>query len=191
MNTFNLKLPPILQLSDEQFYQLSQINRDVDFERSVTGELIIMSPTGGETGRRNAVINLELGLWNRINNSGIVFDSSTGFKLPNGAVRSPDVAWIPKEKWLNLSKKQREGFIPICPDFVIELLSSSDSLTSLQQKMQEYLDNGATLGWLVNAKTRQVEIYRRGQEKEILDKPNFLSGEAILSGFNLETALIW
>lgn len=191
MTTFTLSLPPIVQLTDEQFYELCQAHQDLKFERSVKGDLIIMSPTGGGTGKRNSDINTDLNLWNRQTRLGVVFDSSTGFILPNGATRSPDVAWISLEKWNNLRPEQQEQFIPLCPDFVIELRSSSDSLPPLQNKMPEYIDNGMSLGWLINRKDQQVEIYRKGQEKEVLNFPAFLSGEDVLPGFILNLATIW
>jgi Uma2 family endonuclease len=150
-----------------------------------------MPPTGGETGKRNSDINFELNLWNRQTKLGIVFDSSTCFKLPNGGDRSPDAAWILLGKWESLTPEQREKFPPICPDFIIELRSPSDSLKPLQDKMQEYIDNGSRLGWLINPKNRQVEIYRQGQEKEILENPPTLSEEDILPGFVLNLQLIW
>jgi Uma2 family endonuclease len=191
MVSFTLNIPPLAQLTDERFYELCQANRDLKFERSAKGELIIMSPTGGETGKINSDINADLNLWNRQTHLGVVFDSSTGFKLPNGSDRSPDAAWISLEKWNKLLPEQQEQFIPLCPDFVIELRSPSDSLQTLQNKMQEYIDNGTSLGWLINRKERQVEIYRSGQEKEVLDSPNSLSGEEILPGFILNVAMIW
>lgn len=150
-----------------------------------------MPPTGGGTGKRNSEINLDLGLWNRQTQLGVVFDSSTCFKLPKGADYSPDASWIPLAKWEALTPEQQEKFPPICPDFVIELRSPSDSLKALQGKMQEYLDNGTQLGWLINPKNRQVEIYRQGQEKQVLDNPPTLSGEEVLPGFVLSLQLIW
>jgi Uma2 family endonuclease len=150
-----------------------------------------MPPTGGSTGKRNSDINFELALWNRRTNLGIVFDSSTGFKLPNGANRSPDAAWIPIEKWNVLTPKQQDKFLPLCPDFVIELRSSSDALKTLQDKMQEYIHNGTRLGWLINPQEKQVEIYRQGREKDVLDNPINLSGEEVLSGLVLNLQLIW
>jgi Uma2 family endonuclease len=179
------------QLSDEQFFQLCQDNRDLRLERSAKGDLIIMPPTGGETGNSNAGITAQLWLWNNLNKLGVVFDSSTGFKLPNGADRSPDAAWIPLEKWQALTPQQKERFLPLSPDFVIELMSPSDSLETARKKMQEYLDNGTRLGWLINRKTREVEIYRQGQAVEILTNPESLSGENILSQFVLELDSIW
>jgi Uma2 family endonuclease len=179
------------QLSDEQFFQLCQDNRNLRLERNAKGDLIIMPPTGGETGNSNAGITAQLWLWNNLNKLGVVFDSSTGFKLPNGADRSPDAAWIPLEKWQALTPQQKERFLPLSPDFVIELMSPSDSLETTRKKMQEYLDNGTRLGWLINRKTREVEIYRQGQAVEILTNPESLSGENMLPEFSLNLTLIW
>ena len=179
------------QLSDEQFFQLCQDNRDLRLERSAKGDLIIMPPTGGETGNSNAGITAQLWLWNNLHKLGVVFDSSGGFKLPNGADRSPDAAWIPLEKWQALTPQQKERFLPLSPDFVIELMSPSDNIETARKKMQEYLDNGTRLGWLINRKTREVEIYRQGQAVEILTNPESLSGENILPEFSLNLTLIW
>jgi len=179
------------QLSDEQFFQLCQDNRDLRLERNPKGDLIIMPPTGGKTGNSNAGITAQLWLWNNLHKLGVVFDSSGGFKLPNGADRSPDAAWIPLEKWQALTPQQKERFLPLSPDFVIELMSPSDNLETARKKMQEYLDNGTRLGWLINRKTRQVEIYRQGQPVEILTNPESLSGENILPEFSLNLTLIW
>ena len=191
MTALILNNPETVPITDEQFYQLCVANRELKLERTAKGDLIIMPPTGGETGKRNSDINFELNLWNRQTKLGIVFDSSTCFKLPNGGERSPDAAWIPLGKWESLTPEQREKFPPICPDFIIELRSPSDSLKPLQDKMQEYIDNGSRLGWLINPKNRQVEIYRQGQEKEILENPPTLSEEDILPGFVLNLQLIW
>ena len=189
MNTITLNLKPVIELTDEQFYQLCQKNPDVKFERSAKGELIIMPPTGGETGNRNAEIVVDFGIWNRQTKLGKVFDSSTGFKLPNGADRSPDVAWIKQERWDALTPEQKEKFPPIAPDFVLEFMSASDDLQKVQEKMQEYMDNQVKLGWLIDRKTRRVEIYRLGKEVEVLESPTELSGEDVLPGFilNLQT----
>jgi Uma2 family endonuclease len=145
-----------------------------------------MSPTGGETGNRNFEMCLDLGYWNRQNGLGKAFDSSTGFKLPNGATRSPDVSWIKMERWNALTPEQRIRFLPLCPDFVIELVSESDDLADTQAKMREYIANGLRLGWLINPKNKQVEIYRPNQEIEILESPTSLSGEDVLPGFILD-----
>ncbi len=180
-----------IQLTDEQFFQLCQDNRDYRFERSAKGEIIIMPPTGGGTGNRNGRITQQLFNWADNNDTGIAFDSSTGFKLPNGADRSPDASWLELSRWNSLTEEQKEKFIPLCPDFVIELLSPTDRLKITQEKMQEYLENGTSLGWLINRKSKQVEIYRQGQEVEILKSPNTLSGENILLGFILNLEFIW
>ncbi|WP_413163859.1 Uma2 family endonuclease [Capilliphycus salinus ALCB114379] len=194
MDTETLSLPSPLaltvDLTDEQFFQLCQNNRDYQFERTVNGELIIMSPTGGDTGNRNIELAYQLQAWSRQNKLGKAFDSSTGFKLPNGAERSPDASWITIERWNTLTPEQREKFIPLCPDFVVELRSPSDSLKKLQEKMQEYLENGAKLGWLIDKKQQQVEIYRPEQPVEILTSPKTLSGEDVLPEFILDLKYI-
>ena len=191
MTAFTITLDAIGTLTDEAFYQLCQANPDTKFERSAQGELIIMSPTGGESGRRNADITIDLGIWNRQHQLGYVFDSSTCFKLTNGAERSPDVAWIERNRWESLSAEERVKFPPITPDFVVELRSASDSLASLQAKMSEYQDCGVRLGWLLNPQTQQAEIYRLGHPKEILQSPQQLSGETVLPGFTLNLARIF
>ncbi|MGH7999718.1 MAG: Uma2 family endonuclease [Brasilonema sp.] len=191
MNALTVNLNPVIELTDEQFFQLCQANRDLSFERTATGELIIMPPTGGETSNRNGRLNQQLFNWADADGTGIAFDSSGGFKLPNGADRSPDAAWVKLERWNTLTKEQQTRFLPLCPDFVVELLSPSDSLKVTQEKMEEYRDNGALLGWLINRKSRQVEIYRIGQEVEVLENPDRLSGEAVLPGFLLNLEAIW
>ncbi|MGB5593911.1 MAG: Uma2 family endonuclease [Crocosphaera sp.] len=180
-----------LNLTDEQFYRICQDNRDLRFERNSHGDLIIMPPTGGETGERNSEINFQLRLWNKQYKLGKVFDSSTGFILPNGANRSPDASWISLEKWQSLTSEKRQKFLPLSPYFVIELRSPSDSLKSLQEKMIEYIDNGTKLGWLINRQDKQVEIYRQGKELEILNNSQILLGEDVLTNFVLDLALIW
>ncbi|NEO99513.1 MAG: Uma2 family endonuclease [Symploca sp. SIO2E9] len=190
MTAFTINCQSI-QLTDEQFYQLSQDNRDLKFERTATGKLIIMPPTGGETGNRNGRITQQLFNWADNNGTGIAFDSSTGFKLPNGANRSPDASWISLERWNNLSVQQQKQFIPLCPEFVIELRSPSDNLAVIRQKMEEYRENGTRLSWLINRQSRQIEIYRQTQEVEILDSPMSLSGEDVLPGFELNLEPIW
>ncbi|BAY18768.1 hypothetical protein NIES21_46210 [Anabaenopsis circularis NIES-21] len=191
MNAFTVNLKPVLELTDEQFFNLCQANKDLKFERSANGELIIMPPTGGETGNRNGRLNQQLFNWTDADGIGIAFDSSTCFKLPNGADRSPDAAWIKLERWNTLTDEEKEKFPPIYPDFVIELLSPSDSLKIAQEKMREYIDNGVRLGFLINRKSRQVEIYRQGKEVEVLESPATVSGEDVLNGFVLNLATIW
>lgn len=191
MTALTVNLNSIIKLTDEQFFQLCQDNENLRFERNATGELIIMSPAGGETGNRNAGLTAQLWMWNELNKLGKVFDSSTGFKLPNGADRSPDAAWVKLSRWDALTQEQQKKFPPLCPDFVVELLSPSDSLKATQNKMKEYINNGARLGWLINRKLRQVEIYRQGQEVEVLENPTSLSGEDVLPGFLLNLEPIW
>jgi Uma2 family endonuclease len=185
MTALTLNLDSIVQLTDIAFYALCQANPDVKFERTAKGELIVMPPTGGDTGSRNFEVYIDLGNWNRQTKLGKAFDSSTMFQLPNSAYRSPDAAWIQLERWEALSPEERETFPPICPDFVVELHSSSDSLKAVQDKMQEYMENGTRLGWLIDPQGKQVEIYRQGQEKESLQAPTSLSGEDVLLGFVL------
>ena len=191
MNALTVKLKSVIEMTDEQFFQLCQNNRELRFERNANGELIIMPPTGGETGNKNARITQQVMNWTDADGTGIAFDSSTCFKLPNGADRSPDASWIKLERWDALTDEEKQKFPPICPDFVIELLSPSDSLKVTQEKMQEYIDNGVGLGILINRKSRQVEIYRPGKEVEVLDSPATVSGEDVLKGFVLNLGMIW
>lgn len=191
MNTLTVNFNSIINLTDEQFYQLCQDNETLKFERNAKGEIIIMSPAGGETSNRNGRLNQQLFNWVDLDGSGIGFDSSGGFKLPNGSDRSPDAAWVRLERWNALTSEQQQKFVPLSPDFVVELLSPSDSLTEARNKMQEYIENGVRLGWLINRRNRQVEIYRQGQEVQIIDNPTSLSGENVLPGFVLNLASIW
>ncbi|MCC5645108.1 Uma2 family endonuclease [Nostoc sp. CHAB 5824] len=174
-----------VHLTDEQFYQLCQKNRELQFERTAKGELMIMPPVGGESGNREADLIIDLGIWNRQTGLGYTFSSSTIFKLPNGADRSPDAAWIQRERWEALTPEQRRKFPPIAPDFVMELKSATDNLEMLRQKMQEYLDAGVQLAWLINPQQQQVEIYCQGQNVELRNLPTQLSGENVLPGFSL------
>ena len=191
MNALTVNLKSLIEMTDEQFFQLCQNNRELRFERNANGELIIMPPTGGETGNRNGRLNQQLFNWTDADGTGIAFDSSTCFKLPNGADRSPDASWVKLERWNALTDEEKQKFPPICPDFVIELLSPSDSLKTTQEKMREYIDNGVHLGILINRKSRQVEIYRPGKEVEFLDSPATVSGEDVLKGFVLNLGMIW
>lgn len=191
MTAITINFNNIIKLTDNQFYQLCQDNPDIKFERNQWGELIIMPPTGGETGNRNSEMNAEFVIWNRQTKLGKVFDSSTCFKLPNNSERSPDVSWIQIDRWNSLSQEQQEKFPPIAPDFVLELMSPSDRLKDTQEKMQEYMAAGVKLGWLLNRKTRRVEIYRQGKEVEVLDSPKSLSGEDVLPGFVLDLSIVW
>ncbi len=189
--TVTLNLHPVLELTDDQFYELCQANRDLRLERSATGEIIIMPPAGGETGHRNIKLAFQLEAWSSQNDLGLAFDSSTGFKLPNGAERAPDASWIKCDRWSSLNSEQKRKFPPLCPDFVIELRSETDSIKTLQSKMQEYIDNGAKLGWLIDPKTQKVEIYRPGKQVEILQNPATLSGEDVLPGLVLNLSSIF
>ena len=175
-----------VELSDDQFYQLCQINEYYKFEQTAKDELIILPPSNLITGNREAELNGNLMIWNRQTKLGKVFSSSTVFTLPNGGKRSPDVAWIANERWDSLSIQEKEKFAKICPDFVIELRSRTDSLSQLQEKMQEYLNSGLRLGWLIDPQNQQVEIYRQNQSVEIVSLPTSLSEENVLPGFILE-----
>jgi Uma2 family endonuclease len=176
-------------LTDEQFYSICQTNPELNFERTPEGALIIMSPVGGDSGNRESELMADLVFWNRQTNLGFTFSSSTIFKLPNGGKRSPDASWIERSRWLSLTPEQRRQFPPIAPDFVIELRSATDDLTTLQAKMREYLDGGVKLGWLINPQAQQVEIYRQNSTVEIINLPAQLSGENILPGFVLNLPL--
>lgn len=186
-----LKLEPIVSLTDEQFFELCQLNRDLRIERTADGELLIMPPTGGNTGNRNLEIEGQLWLWNRQTQLGKAFNSSTGFKLPNGAERSPDAAWIKLERWEMVPQEQQEKFVPLCPDFVVELKSPTDSLTVLQSKMEEYVQNGAQLGWLIDRKQRRAYVYCAQAPVQCLENPSTLSGEPVLPGFVLNLSEVW
>jgi Uma2 family endonuclease len=189
MTALILNLSPTIELTDEQFFQLCQNNRNLRLERTAEGELIIMPPTGWESGNRNSRLTQRLGNWADADGTGLAFDSSTGFKLPNGANRSPDASWVSRQR-LEALNPDPDRFLPIAPDFAVELRSASDSLRTVQQKMQEYIDNGVRLGWLIDPQNQQVEIYRQGKEIEVLRLPINLSGEDVLPGFILNLAQI-
>ncbi len=181
MTSITLSLKPFIdRISETDLEKLCQENPEARLETNPQGQLIIMSPTGSESGKRNTSLIFQVELWNRQQNSGIVFDSSTGFKLSNGAIRSPDVSWVSLAKWESLTKQQQRKFAPIAPDFVIELMSPTDELNELQNKMKEYMNCGVQLGWLINPDEKQVEIYRQQGNPEILNNPLTLSGEQIL-----------
>ena len=180
-----------IRLTDAQFEQLCRDNRDLRLELTFEGELVVMPPAGSKTGLRNARLNQRLANWTDIDGTGVCFDSSTGFVLPNGAKYSPDSAWIGRNRWDALTNEEQEGFAPICPDFVVELRSHSDSLSRLQSKMQEYIENGAQLAWLIDPLKRQVYIYRPAHDIEVLDDPETVTGEPLLSGFVLNLQELW
>ena len=190
-----ITIPKGFKVTPQQFDILAEAEQLARMELTKDGELIVMSPTGGEAGERNFNLYIDLGIWNRQNRLGKAFDSSTIFVLPNGARRSPDVSWVAVDKWNSLTLKEKQGFPPLVPDFVIELVSPSDIRSKryeyLQNKMQEYLDNGVRLGWLIEPSAETVEIYRQGQQVEILNNPKTLSGEDVLPGFILDLSEIF
>ena len=192
MTALTLNLSSLVnKVSDRDLELLSRDNPNARLETNSKGQLIIMSPTGGETGKKNGDLFGQVWYWNKQQqNLGVVFDSSTGFRLLNNAVRSPDVSWITNDKWNALSVEQRRKYLPVAPDFAIELMSPTDSLSELQNKMREYMDCGVRLGWLINPDEKQVEIYRQGQNKEILDNPQTLSGEDIMPGLIVDLSEI-
>ena len=191
MNSYCLKLNSIFTIDDQTFEQICRQNPEIKFERNSQGELVIMSPTGGETGKKIFELGWYFGNWNQQQKLGVCFDSSTCFKLPSGSLRSPDISWIKKERWETLTSEEQAKFPPIAPDFVLELMSPSDSLKDTREKMKEYLDNGVKLGWLINLKNQQVEIYQPEKNITILNKPQTLSGEDVLLKFNLDLSWIW
>lgn len=186
-----VKLQPTIQLTDEQFFHFCRTNREYRIERNSRGDAIIMPPVGWETSNKNALLVTALYLWSKQNGTGFVTDSSAGFILPNGAVRSPDAAWTRQERLAELPPDVLHRFLPLAPDFVIELRSQSDRLGDLQAKMAEYSENGVALGWLIDPHLRQVHIYRLGQSVTILDEPDMIAGEPELAGFELDLRPVW
>jgi Uma2 family endonuclease len=187
-----LHLGPALQrMSHHEFFEFCQLNKDWRFERTSHGDSIIMPPTGGETGRRNFILTGLFNVWVEQDGTGLGFDSSTGFALPNGAKRSPDLAWVKRSRWERLTDEEREEFPPLCPDFVVELRSRSDELEALQSKMQEYLANGAQLGWLIDPQQRRVYVYRPDGEVVCLENPEIITGDPVLPGFVLDVQRLW
>ncbi|MEB3190739.1 MAG: Uma2 family endonuclease [Snowella sp.] len=182
---------PLTSMTVEEFGQFCLANQDLRIERTAQGKVIIMPPAFSDTGNRNFNIAIQLGVWANKDGTGLGFDSSAGFTLPNGAMRSPDASWISLSRWNNLSDTQKASFAPICPDFIIELRSASDRLNDLQEKMLEYLSNGILLGWLIDRQNRRVYIYRPHQDIEILDNPETVKGDPELPGFVLQMAKIW
>lgn len=191
LNPITLRLPSTADLSDEEFFEFCQLNRDLRIERTAQHELVIMTPTGSETDERNFDLIGQLWAWAKQDGSGVGFGSSGGFTLPNGAVRSPDAAWIRRDRWDAITPEQRQKFAPICPDFVVELRSVSDRLPTLQSKMEEYIANGTALGWLIDRPACQVYIYQPNQAPICLNHPASLSGDPLLPGFALDLGSIW
>lgn len=190
--TFELPTDIALHVSQEEFAAIAAANRDLRLERTADGELIVSPPTGSESSQRNIGITAQLWNWAEANpDLGVAFESSGGFRLPSGATRAPDASWVKRDRWDALTEKERKGFAPLCPDFVVELRSETDPLATLRDKMQEYLENGARLGWLIDPQNRFVEIYRRNRAVEILENPSQLSGEDILPDFTLDLKRVW
>lgn len=196
----NVALPEIDQpvrlrferpMTDEELMQFCAANEMVRVERDANGELILMSPSGSGTGQKNSELIYQLAAWAREANSGVVFDSSAGFTLPDGSMRSPDAAWIAWPRWNALSEKQKEGFAPICPEFVIELRSPSDGLAELQAKMKLWVANGAEVAWLVDPSRKVVEVYRVGWEVEVVEGGSAVEGDGPVAGFVLELGRVW
>ena len=190
MEQYTIKIPERLQFTDDEFFDFCQENRGrgLDFERNPNGEIIIMAPAGGITGDKNGELTADLKMWNRTVGVGKAFDSSTGFILPNGATRSPDASWLEKSRWDALTEEQQAKFVPLCPDFVAELTSPSDTLRKTQEKMKEWMDNGCRLGWLFHPKAEKTFIYRAGKSEpeEIDGYDRTLSGEEVLPGFHFD-----
>ena len=181
-----LRLPPDLHLTDDRFYEFCRLNRELRIERTAQGGLVIMPPAGGDTSDKNAEITMQLRLWAKRDGTGRTFDSSGGFLLPNGATRSPDASWVRHDRLAVLTAEQRTKFLPLCPDFLVELRSPTDSLSALQDKMCEYMDNAAQLGWLIDPLGSQVFVYRPGAPAERLEEPESVSADPVLPGFRLE-----
>ena len=186
-----LRLSPVIELTEEQFLAFCEMNHEARIERTAEGELEIMPPAGMYSSNQNSGITTQLGIWTRRDGTGMSFDSSGGFTLPNGAVRGPDAAWITKTRLAELTTEDKRGFGHICPDFVIELRSQSDSLRVLQAKMDEYMENGARLGWLIDPQNRRVYVYRPNSEIEILGNPESVSADPELKGFTLNLEEVW
>jgi len=184
-------LHPVIHLTDDQLYEVCQLNRDLRIERTAQGDLLIMPPTGGETGDRDSELNMQVRIWAKREQTGVAFGSSTGFVLPNGAMRSPDVAWVRRSRLAGLTQAQKQKFLPLCPDFVLELRSPSDSLSALQDKMQEYMANGAQLGWLIDPQETRVYVYHPQGQVERLENPPTLVGDPTLPGLVLDLQEIW
>jgi Uma2 family endonuclease len=183
--------PVIPRMDDDEFFEFCRRNEEWRIEQTSSGDLIIMPGTGGITGRRNMRLIVTAGNWAGEDGTGELFDSSTMFLLPNGARRSPDLSWVRRERWNALTEREQEKFPPVCPDFVVDLRSRTDWLPYLEAKLEEYIENGAQLGWLIDPLERRVYVYRPGAAVEVLENPKTVSGEPILRGFELSLAAIW
>ncbi len=188
---FLIRLKPVLRLTEDKFMGICRLNEALRFELTSKGDLVVMAPEGSGSGSRNFDLSGDFVQWVRADGTGVGFGSSAGFRLPNGAIRGPDLAWIRRERWEALTREQQERFAPICPDFVVELRSRTDPLPFLHRKMEEYIANGARLGWLIDPYQKRVYIYRPGEPVEQLDNPQTVSGDAELPGFVLEVAKLW
>lgn len=187
-----INLSPLVNgITEESFYEFCRANADLRIELTSKGVLIVMPPTGGETGERNFNLTGSFHPWVKVNEAGLGFDSSTAFTLPNGAVRSPDFSWIKRERWEALPIEDRRKFAHICPDFVVELRSPSDALKDLQEKMEEYIANGARMGWLIDPQEKKVHVYSAQASVKCFDDPQQVSGDPVLPGFVLEMKEIW
>jgi Uma2 family endonuclease len=182
---------PVLDMNDARFFEFCQINRDLRIERTAQGDLVIIAPAGGSSGHGNSELNYLFNAWARVAGGGKIFGSSTGFRLFSGAVRAPDLAWVRDEQLNTLTEDDWDHFLPLTPDFVLELRSRSDSLRVLQRKLEEYIQNGARLGWLLDPLNRRVHIYTPGPSSEVLDDPETISGEPVLRGFHLNVRQVW
>ena len=191
LNSLVLHWPPSITLKNDQFFDFCQVNKELRIELTAQGDCEIMAPTGGSTSWRNSRLITQLSVWADLEGSGVVFDSSGGFVLPNGAIRSPDVSWVKRTRLLTLTEIQKQRFLPLCPDFVIELRSPSDSMKNLQDKMQEYSENGASLGWLIDPEAQQVLVFQPKTAILRLDKPQFLLADNLLTGFSLDMQELW
>ena len=186
-----LRLRPAVDLTREQFFHFCQLNPEVRIERLPEGDIAIMAPAGGETSARNLRLGAQVGVWADADGSGVAFDSSVGFELPDGSVRSPDVAWVRQSRLARLSADQKRRFLPLCPDFVIELCSPSDPVIAVQRKMEAYRDNGVRLGWLIDPEHRRVAVYRPGGDVAWHERPATMAGDPVLPGFVLRLTAIW
>jgi len=186
-----LRINPVLEMTDDQFFGFCQLNDDLRLERTAEGDIVIMPPTGAETSNTNAEITMQLRVWAKKDPRGVAFDSSCGFRLPNGVTRSPDAAWVSRPRLAGFSAEEKKKFLPLCPEFIVELRSPSDRVAGQKAKMEEYRENGALLGWLIDPIERQVHLYRPGRPAEQLDEPRSISADPELSGFVLDLAEIW
>ena len=190
-STMETDATPFIDMTEDQFFVFCQRTHDVRIERNAEGDILIMPPTGAATGNRNAELTTQLHLWAKRDGTGIAFDSSTGFYLPNTATRSPDASWVLRWRYDQLTEREQDRFLPLCPDFAIELKSPSDRIPVLKEKMEEYIDNGLQLGWLIVPPQKTVYIYRPHVPVEVLENPNALSADPVLPGFVLDLSDIW